>query len=61
MGATWRILYQALLDGRLPEEFRRLNPDDGEVDAQVSSGRLQHDVRLRDALRLIRESSGRLQ
>ena len=61
VGATWRILYQALLDGRLPEEFRRLNPDDGEVDAQVSSGRLQHDVRLRDALRLIRESSGRLQ
>lgn len=61
VGATWRILYQALLDGRLPDEFRRLSPDDVEVAAQVSSGRLQHDVRLRDALRLIRESSGRLQ
>ena len=54
VGATWRALYKSLLDGKLPEEFRRMNPSAQEFKEQVTSGRLQHDVRLRDFLRRIK-------
>ena len=51
------MLYEALLDGRLPAEFQRQNPDVAEFAAQVASGRLVQDYRIRDALRSIRETS----
>ena len=57
VGKTWRVLYEALLQGRLPAEFQRHNPDVAEFAAQVASGRLVQDYCLRDALRSIRETS----
>jgi len=57
VGRTWRVLHQALRDGRLPEEFRRQNPDGAEFESQVAAGRLVEDFRLRDALRSLRAAS----
>ena len=57
LGRTWRVLHQALRDGRLPEEFRRQNPDGAESESQVAAGRLVQDLRLRNALRSLRAAS----
>lgn len=50
IGKTWRDLHQRLLEGSLRREYDRQNPAGTEHAAQVASGRLVRDERLRGAL-----------